>query len=546
MIYQRALLTIFAMISMVAARDGCYGHDQVESNTTAGKVNDEPVRGETFDVIVTFTGPTAESHLGSLNSDVLGSRQAKASAIVSSLSAFSENVQSELISFLARRHPSTGRRLMGHSSSDVLWINNAHSVKDITLEEMGRIERLNSVDSVRIEEKIIIEQPVNIINSTGMTTQSLQWGVDRVQAQQAWDEGFDGTGIIFGSIDTGVRYTHETLRDNWVGPDYGWKDGFGEHDMPIDNIGHGTHTVATAVGGKGVGVAPGAKWMACRGCNKNGCGEAALLRCAQYMTCPTNRDGSRKDCSKAPHVINNSWGGGQGKTWFDSAIAVWRAAGIIPIFSSGNSGSPGKCATVTSPGDSPNVISVGSITSSNSLSRFSGRGPSRREGVLKPDITAPGSNVLSAYISSDNSYAEMSGTSMASPHVAGHACVLLSKNKYLSFNSVHLLITETANANLRPQPESCAIGSVISSELQVPPNSKVNNAYGYGLINIVNSLSKTPFPRGQTPPPQQSIPVAPVTPAPTAPITCELNGTRGCAPQAHCRWSWSSWTCVRK
>jgi subtilisin family serine protease len=117
-------------------------------------------------------------------------------------------------------------------------------------------------------------------------------------------------------------------------------------------------------------------------------------------------DGSAPDCSKAPNLVSNSWGGGRGQTWHDAVIAAYHAGGIIPLFSIGNSGP--SCNTANSPGDR-DVIGVGSTTSDDGLSSFSSVGPTI-DGRMKPDISAPGSNVLSAYNSGDSDYRALSGT----------------------------------------------------------------------------------------------------------------------------------------
>lgn len=104
-------------------------------------------------------------------------------------------------------------------------------------------------------------------------------------------------------------------------------------EMPYDEAGHGTHVTGTICGAKGIGVYPAAKWIGCKGCGAAQCDLSTLLMCGQFMTCPTLPNLTKKDCSKAPHVINNSWGGGQGADWFDVVIEAWHQAGIIPVFS---------------------------------------------------------------------------------------------------------------------------------------------------------------------------------------------------------------------
>src|SRR4051812_17636775 len=84
-------------------------------------------------------------------------------------------------------------------------------------------------------------------------------------------------------------------------------------------------------------------------------------------------------------VVSNSWGGGQGSTFYNSVISSWNSAGITPVFAIGNSGS--ACGTANSPGDQANLISVGATTNSNNaMASFSSRGPSRSGSTLKPEV----------------------------------------------------------------------------------------------------------------------------------------------------------------
>lgn len=106
-------------------------------------------------------------------------------------------------------------------------------------------------------------------------------------------------------------------------------------------MGHGTHTMGTIVGTKGIGVAPGAKWMTCQACpHAFICAIPFFIKCAEWMLCPTKANWTDPDCSKAPHLISNSWGGlaADGDDFFDEVGAAWHEAGIIPIFALGNEG----------------------------------------------------------------------------------------------------------------------------------------------------------------------------------------------------------------
>jgi len=191
----------------------------------------------------------------------------------------------------------------------------------------------------------------------------------------------------------------------------------------------------------GIGVAPGATWIACRGCGTSSCSSFDLSECGNWVACPTTTSGGNADCTKAPDVSSNSWGGGQGDSWYDSIIAAWRRVNIVPLFSAGNSGP--TCGSANSPSDRSGAISIGSTTSTNGLSSFSSVGPTV-DGRMKPDVAAPGSSVVSASYSSDTGYATMSGTSMACPHAAGVSALLLKTRPNLTVDQLKAALVSGA------------------------------------------------------------------------------------------------------
>ena len=210
------------------------------------------------------------------------------------------------------------------------------------------------------------------------------------------------------------------------------------------------------------------------------CSNNALTACGQFFACPT--DGiwpfQTKDCSKAPHVINNSWGGAGNSSWYNSVISAWKAAGIIPIFSAGNSGP--TCGTVGSPGDQNNTITVGATDSNDTLASYSSVGPSGNQ-LQKPDLVAPGSNVTSAYFTSDTAYQSMSGTSMSSPHVAGVVALLKCKNMTLGFDDIYKALTSSCDqSSLLGGGQNCGGRS---------DSAWPNNAFGWGRVNALNAYN---------------------------------------------------------
>jgi subtilisin family serine protease len=335
---------------------------------------------------------------------------------------------------------------------------------------------LSSVEEIRAPKLIQLSVPEKEARVT-RSVSTAEWGVKKIQAPEVWDAGYTGQNVIVGNIDMGVRATHEALRSNFIG-EYGWFDPENKTATPYDDTGHGTHVMGTIVGQNGIGVAPGAKWMACKACRAGRCREANLLACAQFMTCPTDTDGNNKKCKKAPHVINNSWGKGQGDNFYRDVVEAWIQAGIVPVFAQGNAGP--KCGTANSPADMDNVIAVGATTKADGLYSLSSKGPAVN-GVMKPDISAPGTSVLSSSSTSDDAYAVSSGTSMAAPHVTGVIALLLSAKPNTSIEDIKkILYGATDTASLRATGYACG---------GVPENVYPNNQYGHGRINALKAIN---------------------------------------------------------
>jgi subtilisin family serine protease len=290
--------------------------------------------------------------------------------------------------------------------------------------------------------------------------------------------------MVVANIDSGVQYDHPALVRQYRGNTGSGFDHNGNfydttricHGIPCDDMAHGTHTMGTMVGNDGtnqIGVAPGAKWIACKACSaKSGCQGSDLLFCAQWVMDPLQNGSGLNQ----PDVVNNSWGGVGGDNWYQSYVQNWRAAGIFPAFSNGNSGP--ACSTSGSPGDYPDSFSSGATDINDVITAFSSRGPSPFGGI-KPDIAAPGYNVRSSV--PPGSYASYSGTSMASPHTAGTVALMWSASpmyrgqvesteKALSGTTVALTTSETCGG--------------------VAANTSPNNAYGYGRLDALNAVSK--------------------------------------------------------
>jgi subtilisin family serine protease len=327
---------------------------------------------------------------------------------------------------------------------------------------------------------------------------AIEWNIAKVRAPEVWSAGFTGEGVVIGGQDTGYQWDHPALKRQYRGwdgttasHDYNWHDAIhsngacqADSPFPCDDHGHGTHTMGTMVGDDGagnrIGTAPGARWIGCRNMNGGVGTPATYAECYQWFIAPTKRDGSAPDPAMAPDVINNSWGcpPSEGCTEPNVLLAVVqavRAAGIMTVHSGGNGGP--ACGTVSDPAATyAESFSVGATDSSDAIAAFSSRGPVTVDGSgrRKPDVSAPGVSVRSSLRGS--TYATMSGTSMAGPHVAGAAALLLSAYPWLAgeVDTIENLLEQTAT----PRTTSQACGGDT-------PASVPNHGYGWGRIDAL-------------------------------------------------------------
>lgn len=368
-------------------------------------------------------------------------------------------------------------------------------------------------DVARVEGNPVIHndlpQPGGIEEAPSQPA-TIEPGITYTHAPQVWALGFTGQNIVVASADTGVRWTHNALKPHYRGwdgmnadHDYNWHDSI--HDssgnpcgndspFPCDDSAHGSHTTGTMVGDDGmgnqIGMAPGAKWIGCRNMDVGNGTPARYIECMQWFLAPTRIGGGDPDPTKAPDITNNSWlcppSEGCSPDTLQAAVEGQAAAGIMMVVAAGNSGS--GCSTVTDPaGIYAASYTVGALnTGTDTIAGFSSRGPVTSDGSnrIKPDITAPGNPTRSSTNASDSSYAFFSGTSMATPHIAGAMALLWSavpslrhqitaSRDTLDNSAVHIASTQCGNAG--------------------PPN----NVYGWGRVDIfaaVSSGSPTPTP----------------------------------------------------
>lgn len=294
-----------------------------------------------------------------------------------------------------------------------------------------------------------------------------EWGVRQVGAPDAWRAGIDGTGVTIGIVDTGLDAEHPAIKRHYRGTaadgtlqhDHNWFDPFEGRATPYDDGGHGTHVAGSAAGGtdsRAIGVAPGAKIIAAKAINGRGYNTtAATLQALQWMLAPTRTDGTGADPTKGADVVNNSWGNAnQADDTFIESFAALKAAGIDVVSAAGNDGP--REGTVSPPGSYPGYLSVAATTNRDAVAGFSSRGPSRFASPeeMTPNVAAPGASVVSAV--PGGGFRSMSGTSMASPHVAGAVALLRQAAPQATHEQIVEALTRTAIDIDRPGPDNAA------------------------------------------------------------------------------------------
>ncbi|MGB7538328.1 MAG: S8 family serine peptidase [Anaerolineales bacterium] len=330
--------------------------------------------------------------------------------------------------------------------------------------------------------------------------QGVEWNITAVGAPSVWERGVNGSGIVVAVADTGVDWTHPALQSKyrgWTGGagshDYNWYDPWDESPAPRDDFGHGTFSLGIILGEDGtenrIGMAPGAEWIACRNM-RSGIGNPGMyLSCMEFFLAPFPLGGDPFHDGRpelAPHVINNSWGcpereGCDAET-LAPAFRILRAAGIMMVAAAGNEGP--ACQTAGDPpANSGDVFTVGASNDLDELAFFSSRGPAN--GIIKPDITAPGWMVRSSVLG--GKYTISAGTSFSAPHVTGAVALLWSAfpeligdidrtEDILRRSADPVTVAQVCGA-MEEQGTPCLCGGDTSSS--VP-----NNSFGAGILNV--------------------------------------------------------------
>ncbi|BCY10087.1 peptidase [Actinoplanes sp. L3-i22] len=261
--------------------------------------------------------------------------------------------------------------------------------------------------------------------------------VEQIGAPAAWRAGLTGTGVTVAVLDTGIDATHPDLAGRVAAA-----EDFSGSGNTVDHFGHGTHVASIAAGAKG--VAPGAKLLVGKVLDDSGTGyESGIIAGMQWAV-----DSGAK-------VINMSLGGDatDGTDPMSEAVDELSGGGALFVVAAGNEGGD---YTVGTPGAASAALTVGAVDHDDLLAEFSSRGPRLGDQGLKPEITAPGVGIVAARAAGttmgtpvDDRYTTASGTSMATPHVAGAAAILAQQHPDWPGAKLKDALVSTAKTNIQ-------------------------------------------------------------------------------------------------
>ena len=385
----------------------------------------------------------------------------------------------------------------------------------MTLDEAEYMASNFDIDRIIPNVQTRVERPYTNDEYIATMRTDAEWGIRQIKADTVWEMGIRGEGVIVAGQDTGYDYDNPAILTKYQGyssdtviHDYSWHDAIhelnpmhGDSDNdpannpcgldstePCDDHAHGSHTMGTMVGGNDtlkIGVAPDAKWIACRNMDRGYGSPVTYTECYEWFLAPTDINGQNPDPTRSPHVINNSWGcppneGCNLDNFFmmETVINNLTAAGTVVVVSAGNDGS--SCGTISNPSAIfENSFAVGASREDDTKAGFSSIGPVLVDSSyrIKPDVVAPGVNVLS--IDHQGGFNNWGGTSMAGPHVAGAVALIISANPDLAgqVDVIKDILKSTAVTLV----DDAVCGDI--SSMDVP-----NFYYGYGRIDVLAAV----------------------------------------------------------
>lgn len=337
--------------------------------------------------------------------------------------------------------------LNNHRDIDELWAINGF-VGDFSASEVTQLIATGKVASIHdANKKISVRKLPESVGFFPELNVDSTYGLKNIKVPdlKKLRPDLTGAGIKIGVLDTGIYAEHPDLKGR-LGL---YKNFSPSSDNSVrDPFGHGSHVSGTIAGGSksnvAIGVAPQAELVVGRIFDGNGDSTKELiLKAMQWMLDPDENPATTNDI---PRAVNNSWGDSDPYNDRDPQddpfcmmIESWLKAGIVPIFTAGNSGPRPKSINV--PGACPGSVTIGATEQADRSPHFSSEGPTswKTVEIIKPDLVAPGVAIKSVG-NWGNEYEVMSGTSMAAPHVAGAFALLFqAKPELTNLEAIELM-----------------------------------------------------------------------------------------------------------
>jgi subtilisin family serine protease len=381
--------------------------------------------------------------------------------VISELKALAQRTQQDLVSYL-KTEKAKGKADRIHS----LWIVNSILAK-VPKDVIIKLASISGINQILLDEQCFHILGLGRPTYEGNPRRTTGWGVQKIRADSVWTElGYTGDGIIIGHIDTGVNYNHtDIINHMWAGgtayPHHGF-DYWNVDNDPIDDNGHGTHTAGTIAGdgtsGTQTGVAPDARIMALKAFDAGGNGSTGDIALSVQFALDHGAD--LISMSAGTDNPSNAI-----KDYYRNLCNSAFAADMPMAFAAGNGDGAGGHYPVphdiNTPGDVPAPwygsaghsasMAVGATDSLDVIASFSSYGPTEWDsvpyadypyppGLMKPDVSGPGVDVISLWYGNNTGYAMGSGTSMACPHLTGTIALMLEKNPLLTCVEIDSII----------------------------------------------------------------------------------------------------------
>ncbi|MFK4264791.1 S8 family serine peptidase [Streptomyces milbemycinicus] len=317
---------------------------------------------------------------------------------------------------------------------------------------------------------------------------SLDVSVPQIGAPEMWKAGYDGKGVKVAVLDTGVDAAHPDVKDSVAD-----SKSFVPDETVQDGFGHGTHVAATIAGGgaasdgKRKGVAPGAKLLVGKVLNNAGEGYSSWII-----------EGMEWAANSGAKVISMSLGGtasGPSDPMSEAVDQLSASSGALFVIAAGNAGPFEQ--TLGTPGIADSALTVGAVDKQDKLASFSSRGPRIGDSAVKPEITAPGVAITAARAAGtsmgtpvDDLYTTASGTSMATPHVAGAAAIVAQAHPDWTAQQIKASLASTARTNTANDPFQQGDGRV-DVPRAVTQNVFATPTLSYGLYGYADDAPDT-------------------------------------------------------